>query len=133
MSEEQLCSLPLFCFCVEMCRYKHGSHMRKVSRGGKKDEGGVSKGRGSAFKDTLDDDDDGGDEEEEAGEDDEEGGEDTAKPAAATAGKGKKASPKKPAAVKKAAAAKKPAAAKKAAAPKKVKKEVLSDLSDEDM
>lgn len=49
----------LFSFCCFACfslSWKQGSHLRKVSRGAKKDGGDVSKGRGAAFKDVLDDD-----------------------------------------------------------------------------
>ena len=45
----------LFCIFFSLS-WKQGSHLRKVSRGAKKDGGDVSKGRGAAFKDVLDDD-----------------------------------------------------------------------------
>jgi hypothetical protein len=54
-----LCFLYWFaCCCIEslVISWKQGSHLRKVSRGAKKDGGDVSKGRGAAFKDVLDDD-----------------------------------------------------------------------------
>lgn len=49
---------PLFLLCrCFFSSWKHGSHLRKVSRGAKKDSGDVSKSRGaSAFATTLDDD-----------------------------------------------------------------------------
>ena len=43
-------------FFFFLLSWKQGSHLRKVSRGAKKDGGDVSKGRGAAFKDVLDDD-----------------------------------------------------------------------------
>ena len=73
----------LFCFIS----WKSGSHLRKVSHGMKGDAGDISRGRSSAFKDTLDDE---GEEDDMDGEETGDGEEDNLKPV--ESGPSKKAS-----------------------------------------